>query len=124
MGYTYDINNILNARFGEVSNTLSADFKKTILIRNFETEVTDTHASLVLDHAIDGMDRVFISNILQAQLELGCYTSLYFQSRIPLDEYLERKQKIEYEINAMAEQYENLTGRSPGRYLDLVQNRG
>ena len=121
--FRYNIDNILNASFGEVSNKISAEFKKTILIRNYETETMTRTAEIVLDKAIDGMDRTFISCLLQAQLELECYTTLYMQLRVSKEEYDTRKYKIEYSVNVMADQYERLTGRSAGEYLELVQNR-
>lgn len=122
-GYKYNIDNILQASFGEVSNKISAEFKKTILIRNYETETMTITADITLDKAVDGMDRTLISCLLQAQLELQCYTTLYMQSKVKKDEYDKRKHAIEYSVNVMAEQYERLTGRDAGDYLALVQNR-
>lgn len=121
--FKYNIDNIMNASFGEVSNKISAEFKKTILIRNYETETMTRTAELILDKSISGMDRTFISCLLQAQLELECYTSLYMQLRVTKEEYDTRKYKIEYSVNVMAAQFEKLTGRSAGEYLELVQNR-
>ena len=122
-GYKYNIDNILQASFGEVSNKISAEFKKTILIRNYETETMTRTAEITLDKAVDGMDRTLISCLMQAQLEMECYITLYMQSKVKKDEYDRRKHEIEYSVNVMASQYERLTGRDAGEYLALVQNR-
>ena len=120
----YDMYNILNARFGESSSEITVEFKKTVLIRNYETEVVDLLSTVKLDEAVDGMDRALITCILNAQLELQAYMSLLIRGKVGQTEYDQRKNKILMDVNSMASRYERLTGRSAGKYLELIENRG
>lgn len=120
----YDMDNILNARFGESSSEITVEFKKTVLIRNYETEVVDLMSTVKLDEAVDGMDRALITCILNAQLEIQAYMSLLIRGKVGQTEYDQRKTKILMDVNSMANRYERLTGRSAGKYLELIENRG
>lgn len=120
----YDMDNILNARFGESSSEITVEFKKTVLIRNYETEVIDLLSTVKLDEAVDGMDRTLITCILNAQLELQAYMSLLIRGKVGQTEYDQRKSKILMDVNSMVSRYERLTGRSAGKYLELIENRG
>lgn len=118
--FRFNSDNIMNAHFGEVGNKISANFKKTILIRAYETEVIEGETEIELKQNLDGMDRTLVNCLLQAQIELEVYMSLYIKGRISKEEYEQRKSGIEYTVNMMAYQYEKLTGRNAGVYLDML----
>lgn len=115
--------NILGARFGEANNKITVEFKKTIFIRNYETEVFDLSSEITLDNSVDGIDRMLVTCILQAQLELQCFGGLLIRNKITQQEYNDRKEKILLDVNMTANRYEKITGRDSGKYLELIQNR-
>ena len=47
-----NMDDIMNASLGEVSNKLSVTFKKTVLVRDYETEVMEAVTSVELDHGL------------------------------------------------------------------------
>lgn len=122
-GNRYNTDNILNASFGEIENGIRVSFKKTVLIRQYETETVEYETELKLDHEVDGMDRAFINILLQSQLEIQCMQHLYLQGRIPEDEYRRRIANIEYCTNTLASKYEQVTGKSADNYLKLTGSR-
>jgi hypothetical protein len=122
-GLRYSAENILQARFGEAGNTIKAQFKKTIQTKQYESEVVYLEAEIDIDRNLDGMDRTFISVLLQAQLEIQCYQSLFLQGRIAEDEYRRRKYAVEYSVNHLAYQYEAISGKSADDFLAFVNKQ-
>ena len=55
------IDDILGAGLDEASSEIVANFKKTVLIRDYETEVIEATSSIKIDHPINGTERMFIS---------------------------------------------------------------
>ena len=86
---------IMQASFGEVSNKLTVTFKKTVLIRDYETEVIESTTSVDLDHPISGIERMFITAMLEIQMEYTAYVNLASKGIVTQSQLLQRKQMLE-----------------------------
>lgn len=86
---------IMQASFGEVSNKLTVTFKKTVLIRDYETEVIESTTSIDLDHPITGIERMFITAMLEIQMEYTAYVNLASKGIVTQSQLLQRKQMLE-----------------------------
>lgn len=89
-----NMDDILNASLGEVSNELSVTFKKTVLVRNYETEVVEAITSVKLDHPIKGIERMFITAILEIQMEYTVFCQLAVKGTVTQREFEERKKSL------------------------------
>lgn len=69
---TLNMDDILNASLGEVSNKLSVTFKKTVLVRSYETEVVEAVTEVNLDQEITGIERMFVTAILKCKWNTWC----------------------------------------------------
>lgn len=118
----YTINDILGAGFGETKGKISAKFRKSILIKDYHPEEIELEAELEVGN-ISGMDRVLITALLEAQLELTAYMNLLFEAKITQEQYNKRTEQIQVEINSIAGKYEKLTGKSADEYLTQIKDR-
>lgn len=101
------MDDILNASLGEVSNKLSVTFKKTVLVRNYETEVVEAVTTVDLDHPITGIERMFVTAILEVQMEYMVYCQLAVKGTVTQKELADRKKALEdglYSIKYKADQ--------------------
>lgn len=117
----FKADDILNAGYGEVESEITVEFKKTVKIREYETEAFDVMSKLKLDKAVDGYDRTLIYTLMQAQVELRGYAALLMRGIVEQQEYDDRKRKIEMDVNMIANKYEQLTGRSAEKYFNIVR---
>jgi hypothetical protein len=67
---------IMNASFNEVTNNLTVSFRKTVLTKQYESEVIETTNSVQLDRTLTGIERMFIAGTMQAQLQYQTYVML------------------------------------------------
>ena len=88
------MDDILNASLGEVSNKLSVTFKKTVLVRNYETEVVEAITSVELEHPITGIERMFVTAILEIQMEYTVFCQLAAKGTVTNKELEERKKSL------------------------------
>jgi len=98
---------IMQASLGEVSNKLNVTFKKTVLIRDYETEVIESTTSVELEHPISGIERMFITAILEIQMEYTAYINLTAKGLVTQSQFAQRKQMLEeglYSIKFKADQ--------------------
>jgi len=98
---------ILDASLGEVSNKITVTFKKTVLIRDYETEVIEATNSVEFDHALVGVERMFVSAIIEIQMEYTAYVNLVSKGLITGSQLKERKRMLEeslYSIKIKADQ--------------------
>lgn len=98
---------ILDASLGEVSNKLTVTFKKTVLIRDYETEVIEATNSVEFDHALIGIERMFVCAIIEIQMEYTVYVNLVSKGLITNSQLKERKKVLEqslYSIKVKADQ--------------------
>lgn len=111
---------IMEASFGEVSNKLTVTFKKTVLIKSYETEVIESTTSLDLDEPLTGIERMFISAILEIQMEYTTYINLTLKGLVTESEFLQRKQVLEESLYSIKYKADLILG--PGKidkYLDF-----
>lgn len=116
------IDRALKASFGESSNILNVSFKKTVFIRDYETEVIEANSTVNLDKNITGAERVFISALIRVQLEYEAYCNLLMKGMVTQKEFEQRKLSLATELNALKSKAELLLGRSLDNYLDLEIN--
>ncbi len=112
---------IMGASFGEVSNDLSVTFKKTVLIRDYETEVIEATTTLKLDEPLKGVERMVVAALLEIQMEFTAYSNLFFKGLITESALRQRKKELEQDAYFMKSQADSILG--PGkidRFIDDV----
>lgn len=115
MAQVVNMDNILDFSLGERSNSLEVEFKKTLFIRDYETEVIDSKVNIQLDRQLSGMQRAFVCAVVRAQLEYEAYVSLLAKGSVTQTEFMTRKTSIESEINNLIAKAEAMFGAG---YLD------
>jgi hypothetical protein len=101
------MDDIMQASFGEVANELTVTFKKTVLQRQYETEVIESTSKVKLDNTLTGIERMFVTALIEVQLEYTTYVSLAAKGVITQSKLAERKQMLEeglYSIKYKADQ--------------------
>ena len=116
------IDDVLKASIGEASSEIRASFKKTVLVRQYETEVVELDTTLKLDKPVTGCERMLISALLQIQLEYTAYCQLVFKGMVTETEFNQRKSVLASDINAIMAKAEALLGRSLEEYIDINVN--
>lgn len=115
----FTMDDILNAKFGVNGNKVDACFKKTVKIKEFETEVIEVRSSVELPDNASGVERLMTLTLLQAQLEYMAYSNLAFKSIVTENELDKRKKQLMADVDAAAVKYEKLTGENPySKYID------
>jgi hypothetical protein len=112
---------IMDASFGEVSNKLTVTFKKTVLIRDYETEVIEATSTVEFDHPLVGIERMFVTGLIQVQLEYTAYISLQAKGLVTQSEMAIRKKSMEEELYSIKYKADQILG--PGvidKYLDYT----
>lgn len=95
MGY---IDCIMKSSLGEASQEISATFKKTIKVREYETEVVEASAKLNVQKPITGVERMVLSAIIKAQMEYTVYTDMKEKGLVTEQEFNDRKLQLEHEL--------------------------
>lgn len=98
---------IMEASFGEISNDLTVTFKKTVLLRQYETEVIESTSTVKFDHPLIGIERMFVTAILEIQMEYTAYINLTTKGLITNTQFQQRKEELEqnlYNIKVKADQ--------------------
>lgn len=109
----FTMDDILNAKFGVNGNKIDACFKKTVKIKEFETEVIEVRSSAELPDNASGVERLMSLTLLQAQLEYMAYSNLAFKSIVTENELDKRKKQLIADVDAAAKKYQSLTGEDP-----------
>lgn len=107
-----NMDDILNSTFGETSSSIRATFKKTINIKQYETESIEVSSTLDLERELTGVERMIISAILQAQIEYEAYIQLRFKGLVTETEFYQRKASLEQEVQALKVKAEAILGKS------------
>lgn len=115
------IEDLLAIEFTEEKQTVEAVFRKTVYIRQYETEVYECRAEVTLEGSVDGFERNLIVSILRAQLENSVYTDLYIKKIVTKTEYDNNVQNILVTINSLINQYEKEYGRDIRELLRKVK---
>lgn len=105
-----DMNDIMQASIGEVSNKLEVTFKKTVLIRDYETEVIESTSTVELDHNVSGIERMFITALLQVQMEYTAYCNLAAKGIVTNIQLAERKKMLEEGLYAIKYKADQILG--------------
>lgn len=98
---------IMEASLGEVSNKLTVTFKKTVLIRDYETEVIESTITVDLEEELTAIERMFVTALLQVQMEYTAYCNLAAKGIVTVQQLAERKAMLEeglYNIKYKADQ--------------------
>lgn len=103
---------MMDATLGEVSGELRATYKKTVNVRQYETEVVELETTLRVDKELSGGERMLVSAILQAQLEYTAYCQLAFKGLITPVELATRKKSLEDGVEAIKQKAESVLGKS------------
>lgn len=106
------MDNVMNASFGETGSSIRATFKKTINVRQYETETYEASTTLELEREVSGIERMIISSLLQAQLEYAGYIQLHQKGYVSDNEFNTRKQCLEEDVNLLKMKGEKLLGKS------------
>ena len=106
----FNMEQIMGASFGEPSNKLSVSFKKTVLVTDYETEVVEASSYIDLDKPLNGIERMFVTSILQAQMEYTVYCTLCTKGFITATQLAERKGEIEAGVSAIKAKADSLLG--------------
>lgn len=114
-----NMDDIMNASLGEVSNKLSVTFKKTVLVRDYETEVMEAVTSVELDHGVTGIERMFITAILEIQMEYTAYINLAAKGIVTQSALEQRKKNLEDGLYAIKYKADQLLG--PGVIDKYIQ---
>lgn len=112
-----NMDNILKAKFGETGGTIKAVFKKTINIKQYESEVIELESTLTVDEQLTGAERALVTAILQAQLEYTAYINLGFKAQISQQDLDSRKTALENEVAILKQKAEAITGISMDKYF-------
>lgn len=113
------IDKVLQASFGESSNTINVMFKKTVLIKDYETEVLEASTQVTFDHPITGAERIFVSAMLRIQMEYEAYCNLVMKGMVTQTQFDQRKLCLAQDLIAIKSKAEALTGLSLDKYLNL-----
>lgn len=113
------IDKVLKASLGEASNTIDVKFKKTVLIKDYETEVLEASTQVTFDHEITGAERIFVSAILRIQMEYEAYCNLVMKGMVTQTQFDQRKLALAQDLNAIKAKAEALIGKSLDNYLEL-----
>ena len=114
-----DMNTVMEASLGEVSNKLTVTFKKTVLIRDYETEVIEATNSVEFDKPLIGIERMFVSAIIETQMEYTTYVNLMSKGLITKSEFATRKQTLEETLFSIKYKADQILGEGIiDKYLD------
>lgn len=108
---------ILATSFNEQGGRLRSTFKKTVSVREFETEVVEMENTLDVPSSVTGAERALISAILRAQVEYAGYRNMCDKGFVTADEMVARVRSIESEITSLKAKAEAVTGQSMDKYF-------
>lgn len=120
MSNTVTLDDVLKSNFGEASSEITASFKKTVLIRQYETEVVEYSTTLKLEEPVSGAERVLISAMLQIQLEYTAYADLAHKRYVTESEFNQRKTVLTEEINNLFRKAESVLNKPLNKYFEVT----
>lgn len=130
-------NSMLQMTVGK-KETIRVVFKKTILLRQYETEVFELESTVEVDHPLTGAERAVIQTIVMCNLEMAAFANLMCKGTISKEEYETRITMLEYNLRSIAQKaaslvpgfdlkdYLILQGQNPqtGATDEIKQNNG
>ncbi len=112
------VENIMGASLGETNGEIRATYKKTVNVKQYETEVVELETTLKIDRKLTGGERMLISALLQVQLEYTAYCQLAFKGLVTPDQLALRKRTLEEGVNAIKQKAEDILGKSLDELID------
>ena len=110
------LDDMLKCTFGEKDSKLRVTFKKTVKVREYETEVMEVTNELEIDKDLKGMERIAISQILKCQAEYCVYIDMHEGGVISDDEYMIKRNEIEDKLGIIIGRAESV-GIDVSKYL-------
>lgn len=101
---------IMRARFNESTNTVQINFKKTCLIKAYETEVVEGSATITLNEPMSGIERALAINIIEAQVEQAVNENVLSKGLVTHYEYEQKKKALVETVNELRTQAIKLVG--------------
>lgn len=101
---------IMRARFNESTNTVQINFKKTCLIKAYETEVVEGSATIALNEPMSGIERALAINIIEAQVEQAVNENVLAKGLVTHYEYEQKKKALVETVNELRTQAIKLVG--------------
>ena len=111
---------IMSASFGETASSIRSTFKRTINIRQYETETLELSSTLDIGRSLCGIERMVISAILQAQLEYEAYIQMSMKGYITSSEFDMRKKVLTEDVAGLVAKGEALLGKALDYLFDLA----
>ncbi len=114
------IEDILRASLGESGSKIRATFKKTINIKQYESESIEAETVLEIEEGLTGAERVLLSAILQAQMEYTAFVAFLAKGQVTQAEFNQRRAELEGEIAILKGKAEMVTGKSMDKYIQRI----
>lgn len=108
--YGVSMEDIMRARFNESSNTIQINFKKTCLIKAYETEVVEGSAVVSLNESMSGIERALAINVIEAQVEQAVNENVLAKGLVTHYEYEQKKKALVETVNELRTQAIKLVG--------------
>ena len=117
-----NMESIMGASFGETNNNIRATFKKTINVRQYESEIIELEATVDMgDTNLLGAERMLVSAILQAQLEYTAYCNLVYKGLVTSSELSARKDQLISGVQAIKSKAEEVLGKPMDKYIKDIE---
>lgn len=110
MGNRVSLDELMNSQLGEKANKIVASFKKTILIKDYETEVVEITNEIELEEELTGIERMLLCSMLEAKMEYTVYINLLQKGMISQQTYNNRKYGLEEELGTLKKKAEEMVG--------------
>lgn len=114
------MDDMLGSSFGEASSEITSSFKKTVFVRQYETEVVEYSATVHFEKPLSGVERVLLSALLHIQLEYSAYCDLVHKGFVTSTEFNSRKKMLEDDMNSIKDKAESVLGESLDKYFKLT----
>lgn len=96
------INEILSAKVKSNGDIIRVAFKKTINTAPYETEVVEAESSACLyEENLTGIEKDFITALMQAQLEFEVYFQIACKGHITQEQFDNRKNQLVSSVEAL-----------------------
>lgn len=113
------MNNIMSASMGEASSDIRVVFKKTVLIRQYETEVIEAETTIHMEKPLTGVERMLVVSIVQAQIEYQAYIQLAVKGLIGQSQLDQRRDELEKTVNTLNNKAVALTGHTMDHIINI-----
>jgi len=99
----YSINpQLYGGAFGENRSKIKAVFRKTVYVKQYETETMEFEVELEFDKPVSEAERNYAVHRLEAQLEAAAFRNAMSKGFVSTHEYNERMMAIDKHLNETA----------------------